>query len=94
MGFPGFKIDVEGAVKAGLESARQYRERNPITAPAEPKKPLDRKVRLELMAGFVYSRLNGYRAGNKGPVHAPPEQQAAFEKWYEDWLANMQREVK
>lgn len=94
MGFPGFKIDVAGAIASGLESAREYRERNPITRPAEPKKPLARQVKLEQMAGFIYSRLNGFVAGTNGPVNASPEEKVAFSKWYHEWLENLQREAK
>lgn len=94
MGFPGFKIDVAGAIASGLESAREYRERNPITKPAEPKKPLARQVKLEQMAGFIYSRLHAIAWGNGGPHRAPLDQQNAFRKWYTDWLENLQREAK
>jgi hypothetical protein len=79
----GFLIDVKSAVESGLESARQYRERNPITAPAPPRKPLTRQVRLELMAGWVQSRML------KRPID--PAAAAAWDAWYEEWMQEFDR---
>lgn len=40
-----------GAVEEGLKSAARYRERNPPTPPAQPKRPPTEKVAQEIAAG-------------------------------------------